>query len=274
MLERLQHGFHAARPDPRDTLAGTRLASAFLAGEELEALGAETLSVRAAAAHTPLVREGDAADQLHVLLEGWACRYKTTREGSRQIVALLVPGDVMNLDSLMFVRPDYGVRVLTPAKIAALSCDRVLALAERHAGIHKTLIWLAMVENAALSQWALCLGRQSALQRVAHLFCELDVRLAARRREPGSFDMPLTQEQLADAVGLTPVHVNRTMQQLRSQGLIATANRTVTLPDIQRLRTAAEFEPDYLHADAGGTGWRGTRPGAGWGASASPLALY
>ena len=223
---------------------------AYLSGIERQALHAAALPERSGKANSDLLHEGDASDQLLILTEGWACRYKTTRDGSRQIVALLVPGDVVNLDVLMFGRLDYGVRALTNAKTIALPCDRVLALAEKHTGIAKTMTRFAMVENAILSQWALGLGRQSAMQRLAHLFCELAVRLSGHELA-SSFEMPLTQEQLADALGLTPVHVNRTMQQLRGMGLIVTSNRTLTLPDVPLLRKEGEFDPSYLHLAIG-----------------------
>ena len=250
MLESVQSAAPSSRPASGTSMAGTRLASTFLSGDERLALEAMAGPVRAVKASTQLVREGGTSEQLFMITEGWACRYRTARGGSRQIVALMVAGDVANLDALMFGRADYGVRILSASKIVALSCDRVQALAEQHAGIAKTLTRLAMVENTILSQWALCLGRQSAQQRLAHLFCELAVRLNGDEPEASSFDMPLTQEQLADALGLTSVHVNRTMQQLRAEGLIATSNRIITIPDVGRLRQVAGFDPAYLHLGA------------------------
>lgn len=245
MLEEVQRGTSRPRPS---ALTGTRFLSAFQAGEEREALEAAALPVRTLRPNTDLLREGDATDQLHILVEGWGCRYKTTRDGSRQIVALVVPGDMANLDSLLFGRPDFGVRILTAAKTVAIPCDAALALAERHAGIGRAFTRLALGENAVLSQWALCLGRKSAQQRLAHLFCELGRRLTGENASDDvSFDLPLTQEQLADTLGLTSVHVNRTLQQLRGEGLVETANRTITLPDVPRLRDVAEFDPAYLH---------------------------
>lgn len=110
--------------------------------------------------------------------------------------------------------------------------------------------WLALVENAILSKWALSLGRRSAKERLAHLVCELSLRLDAEDSNESRFAFPLTQEQIADALGLTPVHVNRTMQQLRSEGMVATGNRAITLPDLQGLRQIGGFDPHYLHNDA------------------------
>ncbi len=231
-------------------LAGTRLwASRFLSRDEWDALEDAVVSTRSVNANTDLVREGARADTLFIVAEGWACRYTTTPEGARQLPALLVPGDVGNLDSLMFDRLDYGVRTLTQTTIVALPRDRALALAAQHPGIARTFTWLALVENVILSKWALSLGRRSAKERLAHLLCELSVRLDAEDGNESSFAFPLTQEQVADALGLTSVHVNRTMQQLRNDGVIATSNRTVTLPDVARLRQIGGFDPRYLHID-------------------------
>ena len=138
----------------------------------------------------------------------------------------------------------------THSTIVALPRDRALALAAQHPGTARTFTWLALVENAILSRCALSLGRRSAKERLAHLLCELSVRLEAEGENESSFACPLTQEQLADALGLTAVHVNRTMQQLRNGGLVATENRTVTLPDVERLRQVGGFDPGYLHVIA------------------------
>lgn len=231
----------------RASLSGTRLmSSAFLSRHDRQALEDAALPSRIVHAGKDLMREGDSAQHLSFVTEGWVCRYKTTRDGSRQIVALSVAGDAANLDSVMFKRPDYGVRALTTAAIVTIPRDRLLALEAEHPGIAKSIARLAMIENAILTQWALCLGRQRAQQRLAHLLCELSARLT-QGEESSTFELPLTQEQLADALGLTPVHINRTMQHLRSDGLLANSGRTITLPDVVRLQKLAEFNPAYLH---------------------------
>ncbi|WP_419826315.1 Crp/Fnr family transcriptional regulator [Sphingomonas sp.] len=232
-------------------LTATRLwNSRFLSREEQQALEVAASPARSVGSNVDLVREGERADSLFIVIDGWACRYTTTRDGARQISALLVPGDVGNLDSLMFDRLDYGVRTLTQATMLTLPRDSALGLAAQQPGIARTFTWLALVENAILSKWALSLGRRSAKERLAHLLCELSVRLGAQEENESSFACPLTQEQLADALGLTSVHVNRTMQQLRTEGMVVTATRTVTLPDVAGLRQIGGFDPGYLHVDA------------------------
>jgi len=239
----------ASRHAANTSLAGTRLgASPYLSSEERHALEGAALAIRSIAAGTDLMREGERIDLFYIVIEGWACRFKTTRDGSRQIVALLMPGDVANLDSFAFGRLDYGVRSLTAIKVATIARDRLSALSDQHAAIAKTLAWLAMVENATLGQWALCLGRQSARQRLAHLLCEISVRLS-EDDAGGSFELPLTQEQVADTLGLTSVHVNRTIQQLRAEGLIEARGRTMSIVDFEALCRIGEFDPAYLHAD-------------------------
>lgn len=223
------------------------MASPLMTNEERQALGDAMLPAKAIKANTDLVREGERADNLFVVTEGWACRYATTEAGERQFPALLVPGDVANLDVVMFDRLDYGVRTLSATKIVALPRDRARALAAEHPGIARTFTWLAMVENTTLSAWALSLGRRSAVERLAHLLCELSVRLDTGDGEASSFPFPLTQEHLADALGLTSVHINRTMQQLRGEGLVETAERIMTLPDVAQLRRVGGFDGRYLH---------------------------
>ena len=231
-------------------LLRTRLGkSPYLLADERRAIDEALSSARSVRPNVDLVREGERADSIFILVDGWACRYATTPDGSRQLPAILIPGDVANLDTLMFERLNYGVRTLTEASVVALPRDRALALVAEHPGIAKTFTWLALVENAILSAWSLSLGRRSALERLAHFLCEMGVRLDAGERDGSSFAFPLTQEQIADALGLTSVHVNRTMQHLRSEGMAVTANRTVTLPDVEGLRRLGSFDPSYLHID-------------------------
>lgn len=241
------------RPESRriSPLEGTRLwSSRFLSRDEQHALEEAVSAVRSVRPNVDLVREGEAADNLHVVTQGWACRYTMTRDGGRQLPAVLVPGDIGNLDTLLFDRIDYGVRTLGPATVATIPRGRALSLAAQHPGVARTFTWLALVENATLSKWALSLGRRSSKERLAHLLCELSVRLNAEDGNESRFPFPLTQEQLADTLGLTAVHLNRTMQQLRSDRLIATHNRTMALLDVAALRRLGGFDPHYLHADA------------------------
>jgi CRP-like cAMP-binding protein len=171
--------------------------SRFLSREEQHALEGAVSLAKSVGPNIDLVREGEGADALFLLVDAWACRYMTTREGGRQVPAVLVPGDVGNLDSLMFGRLDYGVRTITPATIVALSRARAVALAAQHPGIARTFTWLGLIENVILSKWALSLGRRSAVGRLAHLLCELSVRLGADNGEESSFPSIVTLARVA-----------------------------------------------------------------------------
>ena len=244
-----------------DLLAGTRLGSADLSTEERAALQAAIGPRRPVRAHAELLGEGDACDRMVMVVEGWACRYITARNGARQIVGLLVPGDIANLDVLAFDRPDYGVRMLSAGAFAAVPRVELRSLADKHPGVCRALARLTLIESANLRRMAMCLGRMSARQRVAHLFCELAVRLGHDGPASLSYALPLTQEEIADVAGLTAVHVNRTLRQLRDEGLVAWRRGTVALLDVPTLRRAAEFDPAYLHIDAAPVGPRAFRRG-------------
>jgi CRP-like cAMP-binding protein len=235
---------------PPSRLAGTRLWAPFLSRQERVALDSVTSPPRAIGPNTDILREGARTDSLYVVLKGWACRYSTTRQGGRHLPALLVAGDIGNLDSLMFDRVDYGVRTFTQASVAVLPRERALALSAEHPGIARLFTRLALIENAMLTRWALSLGRRSAKERLAHLLCELSLRLGGETGNASSFVLPLTQEHIGDALGLTHVHVNRTLQLLRAEGLMESESRIVTLRDVAALRRIAGFDPHYLHIDA------------------------
>ena len=226
----------------------TRLHRSALVGEaELNALGSLFTVPRPVATGTDLSDGRDRAARLHVLLSGWACRYKTLADGGRQITALLLPGDVCNLDRLYIDDADYTVGMLSDCMVASLDCSAVRGLAARHPGVAWGLGWLGAVENAALTEHTACLGRRSARERLAHLLCELFQRLEVTgfTRENG-YALPLTQTELSDVLGLTPVHVNRVLQGLRGEGLITLKGGRLTVLDWPLLCAVAEFNPNYL----------------------------
>lgn len=238
------------RTRPRQWLDGTRLDSALLSNSERQALADAALPKRSVGAHADLLREGDRDEHLYVMNGGWACRYKTMRDGSRQIVALSLPGDVVNLDVLTLDRLGYGVRTISATVVVPLPRRRVNDLADEHAGIARLVMRLGAIENSIVDQNTLLLGRYSADQRVAHLLCELSVRIAGDAAGVKSFKMPLTQEQIGDTAGLTGVHVNRTIKKLRGLGLIGQSDRSILIHDWNRLRRLAEFDAGYLHLAA------------------------
>jgi len=221
--------------------------SPFLTKDEQHAIGQAITWSKQFEPHRDLVSEAEKADNVLIVLSGWAYRYSCVSDGGRQLTALLVPGDIANLDTLLFHEIAYSVRTITNVTIAALPRSRALALANEHPGIARTFIGLAMVENAIASKWLLSLGRRSAHARIAHLLCELAVRLGIEDGNTITFPFPLRQEQIGDLLGLTIIHVNRMLQQLRGEGFIETCDRVLTIRDVAALRYAAGFDPAYLH---------------------------
>lgn len=234
------------------SLANTRLAQpSFLSGDEVLALSVASASRFIVQSGAELVNENEPSSAVYFLETGWACQYMATGDGRRQISSLLLPGDICNLDVLLFGQLNCSVRMLTSGSVLTVSRERIADLAAAHHGIARAVTWLGALENAILTRRTFCLGRLSALERMAHFLCELSVRLGFSDEEgETSFTMPLTQEQIADVLGLTPVHVNRMLLQLRTAGLLASTKRTVVISDVAALRRAGEFQPYYLHASA------------------------
>lgn len=195
-----------------------------------------------------LIREGDAPDGVIVVMEGIACRQKHRANGSRQITAFLVPGDTCDLDVGLLTRMDHTVTTLSICRVVRLSGDVVTRLLEEHPAIAKALRTSTLVDEATLREWLVNVGCRSAIERIAHLLCELLVRLQiVGFASEDSYELPVTQLDLADTVGLSNVHVNRSLQELRRQGVIELKGRSLRILDHQRLRTIAEFNARYLH---------------------------
>jgi CRP-like cAMP-binding protein len=195
-----------------------------------------------------IVREGDAPKASCLLISGFAYRQKHTGDGSRQIVALLIRGDLIDLQNLYLDESDHNVQALTRSEVAFIARADLQALAEHRPAVGRALFVAALVEASILREWVLNLGRRNAPARLAHVLCELAVRLEAQGlTDRFGYHFPMTQEQLADVTGLTPVHVNRTLKGLESQGLIKRDRRRFSIPDWRALRDAGDFNERYLH---------------------------
>ncbi|WP_170841897.1 Crp/Fnr family transcriptional regulator [Sphingomonas gellani] len=219
---------------------------------------------RSVRARVELIAQGTRTQRLHVLIDGWACRYRLLADGRRQITELLLPGDICDLDALYVRNSDFAVMTLMPCTVVTLDRTALRTASQRSAGIADALGWLGAVENAMLAERNACLGRRSAREHLAHLFCELLVRLTVvGRTRGGGFHMPLTQEEMADVLGLTSVHINRVLQGLKTDGLVEQRGHDFVLPDWNALRQEAGFRADYLHlegidgigGDFGATPW-------------------
>jgi CRP-like cAMP-binding protein len=195
-----------------------------------------------------LILENDSPENVHVILEGFACRYKLLPDGTRQIMAYLVPGDCCDLHVPILSKIDHTIGTLTACKVAFLPHTVIEDLTARSRNITRALWWSTLVDQGILREWLVNMSRRPADKRLAHLLCELLVRLqAVGLATDNSFVLPLTQRQLADTLAMTGVHLNRIVRQLRLDGLITLKGHTVTIPDVERLTSFAEFNPNYLH---------------------------
>ncbi len=197
-----------------------------------------------------LSREGVIATHSALLLEGFAFRQKLGVDGGRQIVSFHVPGDFVDLEGSLLRAADHNVQMLTRCRVAAFPVRDILDLIEQHPRIARALWVDTLIDASIYREWIMNVGRRPAKLRLAHLYCELAQRLklAGLGSESG-YRMPMTQEQLADATGLTPVHVSRSLKALEADGLIRREGRFVSIPDWQRLREQCDFSELYLHLD-------------------------
>lgn len=220
-----------------------------LSSEEKVALDrAARGATRHLAPRSDLLREGDKPDALNLLLSGWACRYKQMEDGRRQIIAFFVPGDFCDHGQHLFREMDHSIGTLTPAIFAQIPRGTVDDLAARHPRIAHGLMWEMLVCASVQREWTVSLGQRDAAERIGHLLCELFARLrCVGLTRDDSCDLPLTQADLGEAMGLSTVHVNRTLQHLRGAGLIALRGGVLTIPNLRALQDASLFSPTYLH---------------------------
>lgn len=209
--------------------------------------------VRQVGARETLIHQGDRPDDVHLVVDGFAFRYKTLPNGERQIMALLVPGDFCDLQTAVFGEMDHSVGTLTPCTILEIPHAAIDDLTARHPGITRALWWATLVDEATLREWLVNMGQRPADRQMAHFFCELFVRLqAVGLAKDNGLELPLTQEELGDTLGLSTVHVNRVLQQLRSDGLIVLRGKMLSIPDFAKLKAFAGFDPSYLHIGSKG----------------------
>lgn len=217
---------------------------------EEAAIRAAISEVREVPADRVLVRRGQELDESLLLLDGWIARTRDLADGQRQITELHVAGDFSDLHGFTLKKLDHNLVTLAPSRIAVFPHERLRAMLERFPHLAR-LYWLMTNMDAAIHrEWAVSLGRRTALARMAHLFCELHARLEVPGlAEAGSFHFPLTQQELSECLGITAVHVNRTLQELRRRRLVALEGRRLTILDPGELGKVAEFDPLYLYLD-------------------------
>lgn len=206
-----------------------------------------SMEARLFGSRTDLIREGDQPDHVVLVMEGMACRHKLRTGGQRQIMAYLLPGDFGDLDVALLKKMDHTITTLSACRVVRIPTDAVKRLMEESPTIARSLRMSALVGEATLREWLVNVGNRSAVERIAHLFCELFVRFETVGLTDGSsYALPLTQLDLADTTGLSNVHVNRSLQQLRREGLIELKGGRLTILNPPRLRTLAEFKASYL----------------------------
>jgi CRP-like cAMP-binding protein len=197
-----------------------------------------------------IAREGDRPRDVHLILSGWACRYKQLEDGRRQIVSFFLPGDICDLNVFILREMDHSIGTITAVTIADLSRDFFDEISAGYPRIATAFWWESLVNSAIQREWTMSLGQRTASERMAHLLCEIFFRLRLAGLTRGdSCDFPLTQADLADATGLSKVHVNRTLQELRSAELIGLKGKSLRIPNLERLMNAGLFNANYLHME-------------------------
>ena len=202
-------------------------------------------------AHQEIVREGQRPSIVCLILEGFACRYATVPSGRRQILSFHIPGDIPDLQALFIKVMDHNLATLVPTKVALVPHDAMRGLIDRNSRIAHLLWRDSLVDAAIFRKWIVGMGRRTAYARFAHLVCEFAMRMdAVGLMKANVCAMPFTQTDIADALGLSSVHINRVLGRMRKQGLFTWQDGVLTIKNWQRLQKDAEFDPSYLQLDS------------------------
>jgi len=199
-----------------------------------------------------LVHQESRSKFVCLLLSGLAFRYRHLPDGKRQIFGFLLPGDLCDTHFVISNKCDHNVALLSDAEVAMISISELMGVIVGHAKIERALLMTSLVDAAILREWLINIGQRDAIQKLSHLFCELSARMHSRGavNPDGSFSIPITQAELADTIGLTPVHVNRSLQRLRREGLVVWSGRRLTIVNRASLEMIAGFDGQYLQLDA------------------------
>ncbi|WP_238296036.1 Crp/Fnr family transcriptional regulator [Methylobacterium soli] len=221
---------------------------ATLSDEERQAILSLPAKTRVLQPGQDIARDGDTPSQCCLLLDGWAYRYKILGEGRKQIFSFHIPGDIPDLQSLHIHTMDHSLGTLTQAMVALIPHEAMRELTTRYPGIAAAFWRDTLVDAAIFREWMVGMGRKSAFGRIAHLFCEMYLKLeAVGLAGEHRCRLPITQIDLGDALGLSNVHVNRVLQEMRGKGLITLRSNTLVIEAWDDLIRAGEFDPTYLH---------------------------
>ena len=198
-----------------------------------------------------IIRRGVELRESTLLLDGWIARTKDMSDGQRQISELQFSGDFTDMHGFTLKRLDHNIVTITHCRVGMVPHERIYALLERFPHLTRVYWLMTNIDASIHREWTVSLGRRPAIARMAHLFCEVRERLnlVGLVTRDDSFHFPLTQQELSECLGLTAVHVNRTLQELRKRELIAVENRRATILDLKRLKSAGEFDPYYLYLE-------------------------
>lgn len=218
--------------------------------EDREAILALPYTLKTLEPHTYTVREGDPPEMCGVLVTGFAYRQKLTGDGQRQIIAVHMPGEALDFQHLFLDVADHSVQMLTRGQVAFISRAAFQDLITERPQVARAILIKTLVEAAIFREWVLNVGRRDARSRLAHVLCEFAIRLESigLAQEYG-YELPMTQEQLADALGMSPVHVNRVLKGLERDGLVTRTRRHVSFANWEAMRGVADFNQRYLHLE-------------------------
>jgi CRP-like cAMP-binding protein len=198
-----------------------------------------------------IVREGDKPQNSCLILSGFAFRHKVAGNGGRQIFSIHMAGDLADLQNSLLGTADHNLQALTNVEVALIPVEAIQEIAFARPAVGQAMWYETLVDGSIFREWTLNVGRRDARTRTAHMLCEFSLRLEmAGLGERCEYELPMTQEQLADALGLTPVHTNRTLMGLGEDGLISRTNRSVVIEDWERLAQIGDFDSAYLHLRA------------------------
>ncbi len=221
-----------------------------LADNERDALQNLPMQITDIRAGQDIVREGDRPSRSFVVLEGFACSFKMTSKGRRQIMAFYILGDIPDLQSLLLRTLDHSLGTITPCRVGFMQHETLRALCQQFPRIGEAFWRNTLIDASVFREWVANIGRRDAYNRIAHLICELVVRMrAVGLTEGDTVELPITQREIGDAMGLSNVHVNRVLTDLRKEGLIEIDRRRIRVPDWEKLKVVGDFDPTYLHLE-------------------------
>lgn len=200
--------------------------------------------------YTNIISAGDPFIQTYILQSGWSMLYKLLPDGSQQILSFAIPGDFLGLFGVLLNRAEHSIQAITASRVCPIKEEQILELFQKYPRLALTICWFGARDQILLREQIVRIGRQTAYNRASHLFLELYDRLnAVGHTENDRFRFPVTQEMLADALGLTPVHVNRTLKKLRHNGLVEITDQWLVIHDRKRLAEETCFDSAYLEED-------------------------